>query len=707
MKTQTQRPIIALIGNPNSGKTSVFNRLTGLRQKVANFPGVTVDKKYGPVVFDDSEAVLLDLPGTYSLYPTAEDERIVLEHLLGTPEHPVPDAVVYVADTTQFEKHLLLFTQIKDLGIPIMLVCNMQDEADKRTITLDLPQLERKLGVPVVSVSARTGLGFDRLKTEAARLLTHSGDGVNEPIFKMTGREEWMEAVRAIVPGRGGYQSWLLAHHFSWFPGLSETQRGDMAEALGKAGFVSLKEEVFEITERFHYIEPLARDTVTRKTAGAHPLTEKLDRWFTGKYTGPLIFAGILLLVFQAIFSWASYPMDLIDATFSGMANAVKSQWPEHWMSALLADGIIAGLGGIFIFVPQIAILFFLIAILEETGYMARAVYLFDGLMQRFGLNGRSVVALVSGGACAIPAIMSTRTISNAKERLITILVTPFISCSARIPIYAIFVAFLVPPTTVLGFFNLQGLVFGALYVAGVLAALISAYILHRLMKKSSAASFLMMELPDYRIPVWRNVLTTSYEKVKTFVVEAGKIILGISIVLWLLASYGPQQSMQMAESEALAEAQSRGLNEEETEHLLASKQLESSYAGILGKTIEPVIRPLGYDWKIGIALITSFAAREVFISTVSTIYAIGSESEDATIKSRLRAEINPDTGKPRYDFATTLSLLAFYIFAMQCMSTLAIVRRETGTWKWPLIQFTAMTAIAYLAALFCYQIFS
>jgi len=703
--TQQKDPLlIALIGNPNSGKTSVFNRLTGLRQKVANFPGVTVERKYGTIIIGEQRAELVDLPGTYSLYPTSEDERIVVEQLIGTPDHKTPDAVIYVADSTQFEKHLLLFTQILDLGIPSILVCNMQDEAEKRTITIDLPLLERQLGVPVVSVSARTGSGFTSLHEQLQHLLDQPNGG-NKPIYEQDRRRiSLLEGIQKITGETHPYRSLLLAHHYTWIPSVPPEARKEIDQLTAEQEFIPLKEEVFEITDRYRFIEPLVRQAVVTRSDNEHPMTRNMDRWFTHPVIGPVIFVGVLFLIFQAIFSWASIPMDLIDEGFAAMGANVHEWLPGHWIGDLIADGILAGLGGILVFVPQIAILFLLISALEETGYMARAVYLFDGLMQRFGLNGRSVVALVSGGACAIPAIMSTRTISNAKERLITILVTPFISCSARIPIYTILVAFLVPPSTVLGIFNLQGLVFGALYAAGAIIALMAAWVLSKMMGKQGS-SFLMMELPEYRLPVWRNVLLTTYEKVRAFVVEAGTIILGISLVLWMLASYGPGDAMSRASDEAQAEAVASGLSEEETAHLVASRQLEYSYAGYLGHSIEPVIRPLGYDWKIGIALITSFAAREVFVSTVATIYAIGSESDDRTIRARLARETDRMTGRKRFDFATTLSLLVFYLFAMQCMSTLAIVKRETGSWKWPLVQLGGMTILAYLFALGTYQL--
>jgi ferrous iron transport protein B len=699
--------MIALVGNPNSGKTSVFNRLTGMRQKVANFPGVTVERKSGNLHFPSGDiAELIDLPGTYSLFPRAEDERVVLDQLVDGAGGRKVDGVIYVADTTQFEKHLLLFTQIRDLGIPCILVCNMQDEAGKRSIVIDLARLKRNLDVPVVSVSARTGEGFEELQNALTGLL-HPPGSTAKPIFSVP--DEWkdmLDNIGQITATEHSYTQWLIAHHHRHMPWLSPDQKRDIAQLVEEHGFKSLQGEVTEITERYAFIDPLIRKVIQRKERSGHEWSDRLDRWFTHRFVGPVIFVLILFLIFQAIFAWAAYPMDGIDMAFGQLGAWTHSLFGGHWLGDLLADGLIAGLGGIFIFIPQIAILFFLISVMEESGYMARAVYLFDGLMQRFGLNGRSVVALVSGGACAIPAVMSTRTIGNWKERLITILVTPFISCSARIPIYTILVAFVVPSVYLWGLVNLQGLVFAGLYFASALTALIAAWLLSKMLKHRGG-SFLMMELPEYRMPVWRNVFFTTYEKVKVFVVEAGKIILAISLILWVLASYGPGDAMQRAESEALSRIEIGDIPQDNATQYIASLRLEHSYAGHIGKAMEPVIKPLGYDWKIGIALLTSFAAREVFISTMSTIYAIGGDADQDRLRERMAQQTDLNTGQPTFRFATSLSLLVFYLFAMQCMSTLAIVKRETNSWKWPILQFTGMTLLAYFAALITYQIAS
>jgi len=698
---------VALLGNPNCGKSSIFNQLTGLRQKVGNFPGVTVDKKIGKTSLPNGKDIqIVDFPGTYSFYPTSTDERIVVQTLANPGAPDFPDAVVYIVDVTRLEKHLLLFSQVHDLGIPLILALNMSDVATQTGLQVDIDLLEKKMGVPVVQLSGRTGEGINDLKAMLAELGSGSAD--QDTFFQQSSGEQALsKAVGGLFSGINSYQALLIAHHHEWLPFLSEEERQAIATEVEKHNFVSIKAQVEETMQRYDQFTTVARQALKRQPQEQTATSERLDNILTHNIFGPIIFFGLMLLVFQAIFAWATYPMDWIEGFFAWSGELVRNNLPESWFTSLLTDGILAGLGGILVFIPQIAILFFLIALLEEVGYMARAAYMFDQVMQRFGLNGRSIVALISGGACAIPAIMSTRTIGNWKERLITIMVTPFISCSARIPVYTVLIGFVVPKQTIAGgLLNLQGLAFMGLYLLGILAALVSAWVF-KLILKTSESSFLMLELPEYRLPVMRNVLLEVWEKVSTFVREAGQIILGISIVLWLLASYGPPQAMQQAEQQALEIAASRGLNETETEDLLAARKIEASFAGHLGKAIEPAIRPLGYDWKIGIALITSFAAREVFVGTMATIYSIGSSEDEYSIRNQMMRERHPETGQKVYTLATSLSLLLFYVFAMQCMSTLAVVKRETKSWKWPAIQFIFMSALAYLSALLAYQLLS
>jgi ferrous iron transport protein B len=687
---------IALAGNPNSGKSSVFNQLTGLRQKVANFPGVTVEKKTGKLHLPDGEEVtIVDLPGAYSLYPTSGDEQVVLNVLANPADESYPEAVVYIADVTHLEKHLLLLTQIKDLGLPCLLALNMSDVAEKEGIRADVKQLTDFLKIPVVPVSGRMGTNIGLLKQAISMLLQERK--ASPPFYKPGDTERRVsERIQADLNIENPYRALLLAHHFKKLPFLKPEER----EAIG-----SIRLQINETMRRYEIFTPVLQRSIFKENEKT-TFTDRLDEVLTHRIWAPFIFFVIMFLVFQAIFAWAEYPMNWIETGFAAAGEFLKNTMPAGWFTDLLTEGVLAGLGGILVFVPQIAILFLLITILEEVGYMARAVFIFDKLMQQFGLNGRSVVALVSGGACAIPAIMSTRTIGNWKERLITILVTPFISCSARIPVYTVLIGFVVPSESVLGIFNLQGLAFMGLYLLGIGAALVSAYIF-KIILKSSEPSWLMLQLPPYRLPVWRNIWHTIYEKVSTFVIEAGRVIMVISIILWALASYGPPGEMAQAEREAITTAQQESLDETATSDLIAAQKIEASYAGHLGKIIEPAIEPLGFDWKIGIALVTSFAAREVFVATMATIYSIGSTDDEATIHDRLAMARNPKTGAKVYTAATALSLLIFYVFAMQCMSTLAVVKRETDGWKWPLIQFTFMSALAYLGSFLAYQFMS
>lgn len=698
---------MALVGNPNSGKSSVFNRLTGLRQKVGNFPGVTVDKKLAEVQLKPGNKVtFIDFPGAYSLYPTSLDERIVVQTLLNPADDNYPDAVLYIADLTRLEKHLLLFTQLQDLGLPVILALNMADEAAAEGLQVDARRLGQQLNAPVVVVSSRTGEGFEALEAELAALPAQLKQGRQRPpVYALGAAEtELTAALGGVFPEAGPYRQLLLAHHAAWLPFVTEAQRAAVGQAIAEGQFQSLKAQVEETMARYAVFTPIVNAALRRTRPDGRPdISSRLDAILTHPVSGPILFLLIMMLVFQSIYAWASYPMDAIEWTFGALAEGVKAVLPAGWATDLLTDGILAGLGGIVVFVPQIAILFFLISLLEEVGYMARAAFMFDRLMQLFGLNGRSIVALISGGACAIPALMSARTIGNEKERLITILVTPFISCSARIPVYTVLVGFVAPPITVLGFLNLQGLVFMGLYLLGIAAALASALVFKYVLK-SRERSFLMLELPEYRQPVWRNVGLTVWEKIKTFVWEAGKIIMIISILLWALASYGPAGAIDKARQEGITQAEAAGLAPEQAEALAASKALEASYAGRMGQWIEPAIAPLGFDWRMGIALITSFAAREVFVGTMATIYSLGEGSDELSIRERLAGETNPLTGEKVYNPATSFSLLLFYVFAMMCMSTLAVVRRETGSWKWPAIQFFLMTGLAYISSLLAYQ---
>lgn len=699
---------IALAGNPNCGKTTLFNRLTGLNQKTGNFPGTTVELKIGSWASNQQVQVnLLDLPGAYSLYPNTKDERVVVSTFLDTQTEHYPDAVVYIADVNKLDKHLLLFSQLKDLGIPIILVLNLVDQALEEGMKIDVEGLARMLAVPVYSISSRTGMGVPQLKEGLEQVIRDiQFFAAPLPDYKLSPIERQVASkIQLELRETGLYRALLLAHHASWFYDNHSSGTKEIEAITSKVGFEPLPFQVKETMARYDWFTPIVAKNIKKAVSLSEKRSSLIDQWVLNKYLGPIFFLGIMFLVFQAIFALASYPMDWIEYLFTETSNLLKSTLPANKLVDLLTDGIIPGLGGILVFIPQIAILFFLISILEEIGYMARAAFIFDKLMQYFGLNGRSLVALISGGACAIPAIMSARTISGWKERLITILVTPLISCSARIPVYTLLISFAIPSTQI-GLFNLQGIAFMGLYVLGILAALLTAFLLKWILK-TEEESYLMLELPDYKRPVFRNIYLNVYEKVKSFTLEAGKIILIISIILWGLSTYGPGDALQQAEKEAMTHASQENLSNVETENLVASYQIEASYAGVLGKTIEPIIQPLGFDWKIGIALITSFAAREVFVGTMATIYSLGSAEDTGGLRERMMKEKNPITGEKVYSIATSLSLLIFYVFAMQCMSTLAVVKRETNSWKWPIFQFVFMTILAVLGSFLTYNIFS
>ncbi len=679
---------VALVGNPNAGKSTLFNRLTGLRQRTGNFPGVTVERRSGLLKLETAQVEVTDLPGTYSLHPGSLDEWVVLDALLGFGNHRQPDAVVYVADCNRLDKHTLLLTQVIDLGVPVVLALNFTDDLTEGVAEIDTETLSAKLGVPVVAISARTGRGIERLG-RAIEVALDGGLLPQNSFYELSSLETEAAELHSAAGGTR-YARLLRAHHHT------ESSTPPDPE------FDSLRLQVRETMQRYERFLPVLRAS---EACGPEPdpLSERIDAVVTHPVFGPLVFFAVLFVVFQAIFSWASVPQDLIERSFSTVGSWLRAAVPSGILADFLVDGMLAGLGGVAVFVPQIAILFFLLTLLEEVGYMARAVYLFDRLMQRFGLNGRSLVALTSSGACAIPAIMSARTIANPKERLITILVSPLISCSARIPVYAILIGFAVPPITVWGLFNAQGLAFTGVYLLSIFSALAAALVFKYILK-SSERSYLMIELPAYRVPVWRNVLTTVWIKTRSFLFGAGRIILAISMVLWVLASFGPGGQPERASEAARSEAREQGLSAEATADLVANARLESSYAGHVGHFIEPAIRPLGYDWRIGIALVTSFAAREVFVGTVATLYAIGSAEDEGLITERM-ADAKRADGTPVYTVATAVSLILFYLFAMQCMSTLAVTRRETGTWRWPVVQVVYMTALAYGAAFAAYQL--
>ncbi|MFT5145416.1 MAG: ferrous iron transport protein B [Polaribacter sp.] len=693
---------VALIGNPNTGKTSLFNQLTGLTQKVGNYPGVTVDKKQGSCKLSATQnAIITDLPGTYSINPTSVDESIVLKTLLKKDIKESPDVILVVADVENLKRNLLLFSQIKDLEIPTVLAINMVDQMTRKGISIDLTALKEELNTEVVLISARKNQGIEAVK--AAIIKCHVAAKATPMCDNKKIDPAYFEELKAINPNYTLYELWLMVTQKN-FPEEITKQEKEKLLSFNKDVSKLKKYQHKETIYRYQEINKILKNTYLVDKSKAKDLRAKLDKVFTHRIFGYFIFLLVLLLIFQSIFDWSSLPMDLIDTTFAELSDFARSNLPTGVLSDLIVEGIIPGIGGVLIFIPQIAILFLFIAVLEETGYMSRVVFLMDKIMRRFGMNGKSVIPLISGTACAIPAIMATRTISSWKERLITILVVPFTTCSARLPVYAILISLIIPDTKIFGFYNLQAFTLLMLYALGFGTAILAAYILQKTLKIKSN-SFFVVEMPNYKLPSVKNVLFDVLEKTKAFVLGAGKIILALSVVLWFLASNGPE-SYQNAEQNTIEKAANKNLETDELQQKIAAVKLENSYIGIMGKSIEPAIRPLGYDWKIGIALITSFAAREVFVGTLATIYSVGSDDENtATIKEKMRSEINPATGKKIFNFPAGMSLLVFYAFAMQCMATLAIVKRETKTWKWPLIQLFGMTGLAYVCSLIVFQI--
>jgi ferrous iron transport protein B len=733
---------VALIGNPNTGKTSVFNQLTGLNQKVGNYPGITVEKKEGVCKLPRGvKAHILDLPGTYSLNTTSLDESVVVELLLNKNDKDFPDVAVVVSDVENLKRNLLVFTQIKDLKIPAILVINMSDRMPKKGISLDISLLEEKLNTKIALVSTRKGTGIERIR----QLIADYKNLSDRPNLDTTViAPEYFERLEQTFPNEDLYKLWLVITQDVNFTPIEKREVKDTSSFATKTKAELKRLQQKETILRYQFINGVLKETYKVDRNAATGFRATVDRILTHKIFGYLIFLVILLTIFQAIYDWSSYPMDFIDEQFAAASNWIKATLPPGVFTNLIAEGVLAGIGGIVIFIPQIAFLFLFIALLEESGYMSRVVFLMDRIMRPFGLSGKSVVPLISGTACAIPAVMATRNIENWKERLITILVTPFVTCSARLPVYLIIIALVIPEGRIIGL-SYQALTLTLLYLIGFGAAIGSAMILNKVLKIKSR-SFFMVEMPSYKLPLLKNVAYTVVEKTKSFVYGAGKIILAISIVLWFLGSNGYSANFRNAdkiiseriETEGLNEYNSTSiqndLNEYETflkdsldqintnvlrdslnrkELILFQKarnqeiagfKLENSYIGIIGKALEPAVAPLGYDWKIGIAVLTSFAAREVFVGTLATIYSVGNDEED-TIKHRMASEINPVTKKPLFDLASGISLLLFYAFAMQCMSTLAIVKRETNSWRWPMAQLVIMSVFAYIVALIAYQV--
>jgi ferrous iron transport protein B len=695
---------VAFVGNPNSGKSTLFNALTGLNQRTGNFPGVTVDKKVGTARLSATTiAELIDLPGTYSLYPKSLDEHVAFEVLCNPDNLDHPDVTIVIADASNLKRNLFLVSQIIDLKIPVILALNMMDMVEKEGAVIDTVRLSERLGVKVVSISARNKEGLEELKHALLEpLQVPPYDFID--VKKIA--PEAIERVKSVISVNSDFAAFHIVNMLTDIPVVdrNRARQHKIMDALNTLIIDRNRLQSLESVERYKVINRIVDECVTRRSAvPTKSFTQKLDGILTHRIWGYLAFLVILFLIFQTIFFLAAYPMDWIEALFVSLSSWATQTLPSGELSSLLVNGILAGLSGVVVFVPQIALLFTFISILEDTGYMARVSFIMDKLMRKFGLNGRSVIPLISGVACAVPAIMSARTISSWKERIITIMVTPLMSCSARLPVYTLLISLVVPANKTLGFFNYQGLILMSLYLIGFIAAIASALVMKWILK-AREKSYFIMELPVYRSPKWHSVGLTIYDKVKVFLWDAGKIIVAISVILWFLTAHGPKQEFAEIEKK-YADTSVFQKSAKEIQLLMAAEKLEKSYAGVLGKTIEPVIKPLGFDWKIGISLITSFAAREVFVGTMATIYSAGSADNTRSIREKMQAEKDPETGLPTFSIAVGFSLMIFYAFAMQCTSTLAVVYRETKSWKWPLAQFLFMSALAYVSSLLVYQL--
>ncbi len=699
---------IALLGNPNSGKTSLFNVLTGLNQQVGNFPGVTVDKKTGVCkISENIDANIIDLPGTYSLYPKRADEWVAYKVLMGEDADVHTDMIVLIADASNLKRNLLFCSQIIDLKIPVVIAFSMMDLAKQKGTQIDIAGMERELGVPIVVINPRKNKGITALKKAIEQLAENAQhlparDFLEESFLSNPS----VSVAKKYLPEASNYK---VLHHLinNEFFGEDKTLHSKIDQIKHDHNFNATKTQAEEIMQRYTRIKFIMQQTVVENDPLKKSLfTEKLDDILLHRTWGYVILILVLFIMFQSIFWVAQFPMDAIEWSFGQMSGWLSGVLPPGVVADVFINGIVAGLSGILIFIPQIMILFGVITLLEDTGYMARISFLTDKLMRKVGLNGKSVMPMISGYACAVPAIMSARNIENKKERLLTIMITPLMSCSARLPVYTILIALVIPSKLYFGFLSLQGLVMMLLYLLGTVLALIVAWVMKWFIE-SAERSFFILELPVYRSPRWKNILMTMIEKAKIFVFDAGKIIMIISLLLWVLSSYGPTKKMQAVTAKYDALVQSSPQQKDVLEKERKTALLQNSYAGSLGSFIEPAIRPLGYDWKIGIALITSFAAREVFVGTMATLYSVGDDADENsnTLRQKMAAAKRED-GTKVYDLATGLSLLVFYVIAMQCMSTLVIVKRETKTWKWPVIQFIYMTGLAYLLSWVTYVIF-
>ncbi len=693
---------IVLAGNPNVGKTTVFNYLTGLKQRVANYPGVTVERKSGRLV-GAPQVEVIDLPGTYSLAPKSMDEQIAFDMLVGRIEQ-VPDVVVCVVDATNLERNLFLVTQVMDLGLPLIVALNMVDAAEQAGMTIDVQLLSKALGVPVIPTVARRGDGLDELRAQV-RCPPPVAEGWRWPLMPVvearlpalaaalevedfTDLQRRMESLRSLTE-EAALERWTDAPRF-----VAAVRQ---AQEFLKGRNVPYR--YAEVAGRYQWIKPIVHQaTKAHRPSDAPSFTDRVDAVVTHRVLGPIIFVALLALVFQAVFSWAVPAMDLIEEGIGRLGSTVRALLPSGWAVDLLADGVITGVGNVVVFLPQILLLFFFLGLMEDTGYMARTAFIMDKVMKRVGLNGRSVLPLLSSYACAIPGIMAARTLDSERDRLITIMVAPLMSCSARLPVYTLFIAAFIPSGKLFGFADYQGLAMFSMYLMGTVMAVIAAWFLRRFVFKGSEGYF-VMELPPYRRPRLRQVLLRMVQRSQIFAVRAGKIIFTCSVVLWFLASF-PKPGPTEVNTSGVAAGPAA-----DSVYAAQTAEIHSSFIGLLGRALEPVMAPLGFDWKMSAGIVTAFAAREVIISTLGIIYSVSEEADESNIalRDQLKADTYPD-GRPVFTPLVAVSLLVFFVFALQCMSTLAIARRETGTWLWPAVMWLYMTALAYLFSLIIYQ---
>jgi ferrous iron transport protein B len=662
-----------------------------------------------PINIQNSREVALSSSGSDGIFfqfiaSKTIDEEVAFQALCDPENEHFPDVTILVADATNLKRSLFLCSQVIDLKMPVVFALNMMDLAKKHKVIIDIEKLSKRLGVPVIELNARSNEGVDKLK-KAIAITTQQTRKEIIQIHKIA--PDTIEEMKKIVNVNCDFSAFILANNLNIISlvNLNSDKKAALQKLLDHHQFDAKKLQALESIERYKVISEIMDETVSEaKEKTTNSLTKKLDNLLTHRIWGYAIFLFILFVIFQSIFTFAKFPMDLIESLFIQLSSFATQHLPRGVLTDLLVNGIIAGLSGIAVFIPQIALLFAFIAILEDTGYMSRVSFIMDKLMRKFGLNGKSVIPLISGVACAVPAIMSARNIGNWKERIITIMVTPLMSCSARLPVYTLLISLVIPNDARFYFFNLQGLVLMSLYLIGFLAAIFSAWIM-KFILRAKEKSYFIMELPVYRVPRWKNVGLTMVDKVKVFLFDAGKIIIAISIILWVLSSYAPGNRFSEIDKKYQNSEIIQSRSPKELSASKSAEKLESSYAGILGKKIEPMIAPLGFDWKIGISLVTSLAAREVFVGTMSTIYSVGDEENTKSIREKMQAEINPKTGKKLYTPALGISLLLFYVFALQCMSTIAVVYRETKHWKWPLIQFIYMGCLAYISSFVAYWV--